>query len=223
MRHRKDRSKLGRTSSHRDAMLRNMVTSLLKYDRIHTTDARAKELRRWADHVITLAKRGDLHARRQAMAIVREKTVVHKLFAEAGQRFGSRSGGYTRLVKIGPRPGDAAAMSLVELVSVGDASGKKSKGKKAAKKATPAPAVPVETSPVAAQTEAAPAAGTLSVSADDGNAASLEADAVQAAGDDTGPAAPAEAAAEEGEEPAVDAGGAAADAPEPTEDGPEKS
>ena len=98
-------------------MFRNMVTSLLKHDRIKTTDAKAKELRRWADHIVTLAKQGDLNARRMAMAIVREKDVVHRFFEEAPERFGSIHGGYTRIVKIGRRPGDAAAMTLVELVS----------------------------------------------------------------------------------------------------------
>ncbi len=117
MRHRKSGVKLNRTTSHRQAMFRNMVTSLLKHDRIKTTDAKAKELRRWADHIVTLAKRGDLHARRMAMSIVREKDVVHKIFEEAPKRFGSINGGYTRIVKIGRRPGDAAAMTLVELVS----------------------------------------------------------------------------------------------------------
>ena len=117
MRHRKSGVKLNRTSSHKNAMFRNMVTSLFKYDRIQTTDAKAKELRRWADHIITLAKRGDLHARRQALSIVREKAVVHKLFEEAPKRFASVSGGYTRIVKIGRRPGDAAPVSLIELIT----------------------------------------------------------------------------------------------------------
>ena len=117
MRHRKSGVKLNRTSSHRKAMFRNMVTSLLKHERIQTTDAKAKELRRWVDHVITLAKKGDLHARRQALSIVREKAVVHKLFDEAPKRFAAVSGGYTRVVKIGRRPGDAAPVSLVELIS----------------------------------------------------------------------------------------------------------
>lgn len=117
MRHRNAGTKLGRTSSHREAMFRNMVTSLLKHDRIRTTDVKAKELRRWADKIITLAKQGDLHSRRQALAIVREKDVVHKLFAEAADRFGSISGGYTRIVKAGNRPGDAAPVSIVELVA----------------------------------------------------------------------------------------------------------
>lgn len=117
MRHRKAGVKLNRTSSHRKAMFRNMVTSLIKHEKIRTTDAKAKEIRKWADHLITLAKRGDLHARRQALSIVREKDVVHKLFEEAPKRYGAVAGGYTRVVKIGRRPGDAAPMSLVELVA----------------------------------------------------------------------------------------------------------
>lgn len=128
MRHRKSGIKLNRTSSHRQAMFRNMVTSLLKYDRIRTTDAKAKELRRWADRIITLAKKGDLHSRRQALAIVREKDVVHKLFEKAQERFGNINGGYTRIIKLGRRPGDAASVSLIELVSV-DETGKKKKKK----------------------------------------------------------------------------------------------
>ncbi|MGE0086841.1 MAG: 50S ribosomal protein L17 [Desulfococcaceae bacterium] len=117
MRHRNAGVKLGRTGSHRKAMFRNMVTSLFKYDRIRTTDTKAKALRGWADHLITLAKRGDLHARRQALAIVREKNVVHKLFAEAADRYGNVSGGYTRIVKLGRRPGDCAPVSLIELIA----------------------------------------------------------------------------------------------------------
>ena len=115
MRHRKSGVKLNRTSSHRSAMFRNMVTSLFKYGRIQTTDPKAKELRRWADQMVTLAKRGDLHARRQAMAFIREKDVVHKLFSEAAVRFGDIAGGYTRVIKIGIRKGDAAPVSMVEL------------------------------------------------------------------------------------------------------------
>ncbi len=131
MRHRKAGLKLNRTPSHRNAMFRNMVTSLLKHDRIRTTGARAKEVRRWADHLITLAKRGDLHARRQALAIVREKDVVHKLFEQADERFGAVSGGYTRVIKLGKRPGDAASMSLVELITLEVTKKKKAKKKKA--------------------------------------------------------------------------------------------
>ncbi len=135
MRHRKASLKLNRTTSHRTAMFRNMVTSLFKHERIRTTGAKAKELRRWADHLITLAKRGDLHARRQALAIVREKQVVHRLFAEANDKFGHSAGGYTRIVKLERRAGDAAPMSLIELVVV-ESEGKKKTKKKAAKAKT---------------------------------------------------------------------------------------
>lgn len=146
MRHRKAGTRLNMTTSHRQAMFRNMVTSLLKYERIRTTDARAKELRRLADHIITLAKRGDLHARRQALSIVREKDVVHKLFEEADKRFGNINGGYTRVVKIGRRPGDAALMSIIELVSGEEKpKKKKKKAKAAAKKAAPAAPAAAET------------------------------------------------------------------------------
>ena len=138
-------------------MFRNMVTSLLKHDRIKTTDAKAKELRRWSDRLITLAKRGDLHARRQAMAIVREKDVVHKLFEEAPKRFGNIAGGYTRVVKIGRRAGDAASISLVELVHAEAPSKKKKKKTKEA--AAPAPAVTApESKPEVAPEPEAPAA-----------------------------------------------------------------
>ncbi len=116
MRHRKAVLKLNRTSSHRKAMFRNMVTSLFKHQSIRTTDAKAKEVRRWADKLITLAKRGDLHARRQALSIIREKNVVHELFAVATERYGAVSGGYTRVVKLGRRAGDAASVSIVELL-----------------------------------------------------------------------------------------------------------
>ena len=154
MRHRKSGVKLNRTTSHRQAMFRNMVTSLFKHDRIKTTDAKAKELRRWADHIVTLAKRGDLHARRMAMAIVREKNVVHKIFEEAPERFGSINGGYTRIVKIGRRTGDAAAMTLVELVSSDDL--KPAPKKKTTKKTESKPADAKETAEVSAAAESTP-------------------------------------------------------------------
>jgi len=113
-------------------MFRNMVTSLFKHDRIRTTDAKAREIRRWADQLVTLAKRGDLHARRQAMSIIREKEVVHKLFEDAPKRFADVNGGYTRVVKIGFRPGDAASVSLVELVTPEPKKKKKPRRKKKA-------------------------------------------------------------------------------------------
>ena len=136
MRHHKAGLKLNRTSSHRNAMFRNMVTSLFKHDRIRTTNTKAKELKRWADNLITLAKRGDLHARRRALSIVREKEVVHKLFSEVEDRFSDKAGGYTRVVRLGRRPGDAAPICLVELVS-SETTGKKKKERKK-KKTEPA-------------------------------------------------------------------------------------
>ena len=134
MRHRKASLKLNRTTSHRLAMFRNMVTSLFKYERIRTTGTKAKEVRRLAEHMITLAKRGDLHARRQALAIIREKDVLNKLFVEANDKFGRSAGGYTRIVKLGRRPGDAAPMSMIELI-VPESAGKKKTKKKATKAA----------------------------------------------------------------------------------------
>jgi large subunit ribosomal protein L17 len=128
-------------------MFRNMVTSLLKNERIKTTDQKAKELRGWADHIITLAKRGDLHARRQAMAIVMEKDVVHKVFEEAPKRFAAVSGGYTRVIKLGRRHGDAAMMSLIELVTPEvQKPKKKAAKKKAAAKKAPTQAAKEQTS-----------------------------------------------------------------------------
>ncbi len=133
MRHGVSGRKLNRTTSHRLAMFRNMVTSLLNHERIFTTVLKAKELRRWAEWMITLGKRGDLHARRQALAFVREKDVVSKLFDVLAQRYQTRPGGYTRIVKVGYRRGDAAPMCLIELVTEGGHV--KKKGKSKAKKA----------------------------------------------------------------------------------------
>ncbi|WP_448871092.1 50S ribosomal protein L17 [Desulfobulbus propionicus] len=116
MRHRKAGRKLGRTSSHRDAMLRNMVTSLLDQERIVTTIPKAKETRRMAERMITLGKRGDLHARRQALAYIRSKEIVAKLFDQLSSQYAQRQGGYTRIIRTGTRLGDAAPMAILELV-----------------------------------------------------------------------------------------------------------
>jgi large subunit ribosomal protein L17 len=97
-------------------MLANLATSLFEHDRITTTEAKAKRLRPLAERLITFAKRGDLHARRQVMTVIRDKDVVHKLFAEIGPRFATRPGGYTRIIKTGPRKGDNAPMAVIELV-----------------------------------------------------------------------------------------------------------
>src|SRR5574342_937850 len=117
MRHRKSGRQLSRNSSHRWALMRNLITCLLRDERIQTTDPKAKELRRWADRVITLGKRGSLHARRQALGIVQDKAVVRKLFDTIAPRFKDRPGGYTRIIKVGTRRGDAAPISLIELVA----------------------------------------------------------------------------------------------------------
>ena len=116
MRHRKSGRKLNRTSSHRKALMRNMVTSLLDHERIETTDAKAKALRGLADRMITLGKRGDLHARRQALSVIRSKEGTAKVFDELAERFRDRPGGYTRVIKLGNRVGDAAPISIIELV-----------------------------------------------------------------------------------------------------------
>jgi len=119
MRHQIAGRKLGRTTSHRKAMLRNLVTSLLEHERVKTTDAKAKELRPLAEKMIGLGKRGDLHARRQVLAVVRKADVVRKLFDTLSLRYQARNGGYVRIVKIGYRPGDGAPVSIVELVTEG--------------------------------------------------------------------------------------------------------
>ena len=123
MRHRKANVKLGRTASHRDAMLRNMVTSLFEYGRIKTTLSKAKALRPLADRLIGLAKSGkaDLAALRRAAAVITKRTVLDKLFVEAGDRFADRASGFTVMAKTGLRPGDAAPMVILELTGAGQA------------------------------------------------------------------------------------------------------
>lgn len=108
--------KLGRPTDQRKAMLRNLVTSFLKSGKIQTTETRAKETKNLAEKMITLAKRGDLHARRQVLAFVTEEEVVNKLFDEIAPKYTERNGGYTRILKMGPRRGDAAEMVILELV-----------------------------------------------------------------------------------------------------------
>ncbi len=117
MRHRKAGKKLGRTASHKKAMIRNMVTSLLDHERIVTTVPKAKEVRRVADKMITLGKRGDLHARRQALSFIRDKNIVAKLFDGLKDEYMDRNGGYTRIIRTGQRDGDAAHMAILELVN----------------------------------------------------------------------------------------------------------
>lgn len=116
MRHSKAGRRLGRKTSHREAMFRNMVTSLLNHEKITTTDAKAKEIRSVTEKMITLGKRGDLHSMRLAASFIREKSVVTKLFSTIAPRYKERSGGYTRIIKLGLRQGDTAPVSMIELV-----------------------------------------------------------------------------------------------------------
>ncbi|MBF0399563.1 MAG: 50S ribosomal protein L17 [Magnetococcales bacterium] len=116
MRHQRHGSKMGRSGSHFEAMISNMLVSLFRYERIETTTPKAKELRSVADQMVTLGKRGDLHARRQALSILQDKEVVHKLFTDIAERNRTRPGGYTRVLKTRNRYGDCAPMSLIELV-----------------------------------------------------------------------------------------------------------
>jgi large subunit ribosomal protein L17 len=173
MKHRMHTRHLGRSSAHRKALMRNMVTSLLEHERIETTDAKAKELRRVADRMITLGKRGTLHARRRALRTIRSRVVTAKVFDSLAARYRDRAGGYTRVLKLGPRPGDAAPISIIELVDRetgaaaprrGAAPGKAAAARKAAPAAKAAAAPkpkPAKAKPAAAKKRPAkPAADT---------------------------------------------------------------
>jgi large subunit ribosomal protein L17 len=148
MKHRVAGRRLDRTTEHRTAMFKNMVTSLLRHERIVTTTPKAKELRRIADRIITLGKRGTPHARRQAHRSVRDVEVLDKLFGSIAQRFQARAGGYTRLVRVARRAGDAAELSLIELTDRAPAEpaekGKAEKARKAPEKKAEKKAPPKE-------------------------------------------------------------------------------
>jgi len=141
MRHRVAGRKLSRHTQHRELMFRNMLVSLLQYERIKTTLAKGKELRSWADRIISLGKKGTLHARRRAFALLRDKGIVKKLFDEIAPRFKDREGGYTRVYRLGWRQGDGAPLSLVELVTYAAPEEKKKstikKAKEVLEKVTP--------------------------------------------------------------------------------------
>ena len=138
MRHHRSGKKLGRDSAHRKALYANLTGSLIEHGRIKTTEAKAKAVRPIAEKMITLGRRGDLAARRQALAFLRSQEVVHLLFAEVAPRFADRNGGYTRIVKIGPRPGDGAQTAYLEFVD----------------HVPPAPVAPVRRAPEVAETPA---------------------------------------------------------------------
>jgi large subunit ribosomal protein L17 len=143
MRHRKSGKRLGRNTSHRKAMMRNMVTSFFNSEKITTTDARAKELRKLVEKLITLARRGDLHSRRLALQFVRDTKTVAKLFDTIAPRYNDRPGGYTRIIKLGHRAGDNASLSMIELVEeefTAKPKPKKAPAKQAVKTVEPGPA-----------------------------------------------------------------------------------
>lgn len=132
MRHRRAGTKLGRTTAHRWALFRNQLTSLLHHERITTTVPKAKALRPLADHLVTLGKRENLHARRQALALVPDTAAVRKLFDTVAARFSDRRGGYTRIIRAGQRHGDGASMAILEFVDRPESPKEKKKGKEKA-------------------------------------------------------------------------------------------
>jgi large subunit ribosomal protein L17 len=153
MRHQIAGRKLGRTTSHRWAMLRNLVTSLFEHEKVKTTDAKAKELRPLAEKMIGLGKKGTLHARRQALAFIRKRDIVSKVFDTLSPRYQSRPGGYIRITKLGNRPGDGAPVSIVELITEGKEpkAAKKQKREKRLKKPPEPPASAAGPAETAAQ------------------------------------------------------------------------
>ncbi len=201
MRHGNSGKKLGRDSAHRKALYSNLAGALIEHGRIKTTVTKAKAVKPLAEQMITLGRRGDLHARRQATAFLRSRDVVHHLFAEIAPRFKDRPGGYTRIIKLGPRPGDAAEMVYLELVGDDDYAPKVRRASTATAVAAPAAAaVEAEAEPEVAADEPADEAG---VAGEDVTPAEAEAEepAVEAEAE---PAAEAEPEAEE--PPAADPG-----------------
>ncbi len=166
--------RLGGSPAHEKLMLANLATSLFKHGRIQTTETKAKRLRPLAEQLITKAKRGDLHARRQALAVVRDKDVVFQLFDQIAPRFHNRPGGYTRIVKTGPRKGDAAPMAIIELVEELEVAAAPAPRKAAARKAAKADSIAVlageeekDAVPAAASTESDEAAEPADADQDD--------------------------------------------------------
>ena len=178
--------RLGGSPAHERIMLANLATALFEHGKITTTEAKAKRLRPLAERLITHAKRGDLHARRRVLAVIRDKGVVHELFAEIGPRYATRPGGYTRITKIGPRKGDNAPMAVIELVEalteavVAEATGatKRAAKEKAATAAAPAAAAVVEES-TAVEAESADAVEADVVEADTTDAEATDAEATE--------------------------------------------
>jgi large subunit ribosomal protein L17 len=197
-------ARLGGSSAHQRHMLANLATALFEHGKITTTEARARRLRPYAERLITFAKRGDLHARRQVLAVVTDKTVVHNLFADIGPSFASRDGGYTRITKVGPRKGDNAALAVIELVrEEPDAKPRRRRARRAPATGTPA----ARTGRGKAASQAAPAAEVADTEVADTEVADTEVADTEVA--DTA-AAPAAEAAEPATDEATEAGAEAA-------------
>ena len=198
--------RLGSGPAHERLMLANLATSLFEHDRITTTEAKAKRLRPLAERLITFAKRGDLHARRQVMTVIRDKDVVHKLFAEIGPKFATRPGGYTRIIKTNPRKGDNAPMAVIELVEelksvVAEA--EKARGTKTAAKKAPAGRTKEIAEDAAAES---PTAAAVATAVDEDAAVeAVDATEVEASSDDTAVAAADEDVEASAEEASADA------------------
>jgi large subunit ribosomal protein L17 len=199
-------SRLGGGPAHERLMLANLATALFEHGRITTTEAKAKRLRPLAERLITFAKRGDLHARRRVLTVVRDKSVVHELFTEIGPRYENRHGGYTRITKVGPRKGDNAPMAVIELVEALTAKAEtvreaEAATKRTARKAPAKKAAASDTAKAAAAAEAAEAAA--EEAADDAAEGDLEG-AQEAAAEAREAAEQAAAVAETSDEPAVE-------------------
>jgi large subunit ribosomal protein L17 len=177
-------ARLGGSSAHQRHMLANLATALFEHGKITTTEARARRLRPYAERLITFAKRGDLHARRQVLSVVTDKSVVHTLFADIGQSFATREGGYTRITKVGPRKGDNAALAVIELVrEEPDARPRRRRARRA-----PAAAAPSGRGQQAAETAQAPEAQAPEAEAPESEvteAETSEAEAPEASAEDT--------------------------------------
>ena len=185
--------RLGGSSAHQRHILANLATALFEHGKITTTEAKARRLRPYAERLITFAKRGDLHARRQVLTVVTDRGVVHTLFTEIGPRFATRQGGYTRITKIGPRKGDNAPLAVIELVEEeATAATAAPSRRRRPRRAQPAPARAAQPKPAPAAEETAPADDETAEVAEDTAAADTAEDtddvAVQDAADETGAA-----------------------------------
>jgi large subunit ribosomal protein L17 len=197
--------RLGGSSAHQRHILANLATALFEHGKITTTEAKARRLRPYAERLITFAKRGDLHARREVLTVVTDRGVVHTLFTEIGPRFATRQGGYTRITKIGPRKGDNAPLAVIELVEEEATAAAAPSRRRRPRRAQPAPARPA---PAPAAEEVAPADDEAAEVAEDTAAADTAEDAddpaVQDAADEAGTAGDESGAGDEADEDAAE-------------------